>query len=104
MGEDRVDGVVVDEDSVRSVGRSGCGAKILYGDNALEEYLYQWKPEDEMVCIRYATVSRTHNCNLFFQERNGYSKSYISHDMGVRNHVIKTSLIFNGQQRIQPKR
>ncbi|XP_017258866.1 CLP protease regulatory subunit CLPX1, mitochondrial-like isoform X3 [Daucus carota subsp. sativus] len=48
MGEDRVDGVVVDEDSVRSVGRSGCGAKILYGDNALEEYLYQWKPEDEM--------------------------------------------------------
>lgn len=70
LGEDRVDGVVVDEESMRSE----CGAKILYGDNALEEFLYQKRnPENEMVCICYVTVQRIHNCNFCFQEENGYS-------------------------------
>lgn len=44
LGEDRVDGVVVDEEAMRS----GRGAKILYGDNALEEFLYHRNPEIEM--------------------------------------------------------
>lgn len=54
LGEDRVDGVVVDEESVGS----GCGAKILYGDNALEEFLYHRNPENEMVCICYLIFSQ----------------------------------------------
>ncbi|XP_058192970.1 CLP protease regulatory subunit CLPX3, mitochondrial-like isoform X1 [Rhododendron vialii] len=38
-GNDRVDAVVVDEESVGSVDSPGCGGKILYGDGALEHYL-----------------------------------------------------------------
>ncbi|XP_074345235.1 CLP protease regulatory subunit CLPX3, mitochondrial-like isoform X2 [Apium graveolens] len=45
LGEDRIDGVVVDKESMIS----GCGAKILYGDNALQEFLCQKRnPENEM--------------------------------------------------------
>ncbi|KAL6634577.1 hypothetical protein ACP70R_027248 [Stipagrostis hirtigluma subsp. patula] len=42
-GEKRIDAVVVDEDAVGSVDRPGCGAKILYGDGALDRYLSQVK-------------------------------------------------------------
>ncbi|PKA54573.1 hypothetical protein AXF42_Ash000408 [Apostasia shenzhenica] len=38
-GEERVDAVVVDEESVGSVERQGPGAKILRGDGALDRYL-----------------------------------------------------------------
>ncbi|CAD6244021.1 unnamed protein product [Miscanthus lutarioriparius] len=42
-GEKRIDAVVVDEDAVGSVDQPGCGAKILYGDGALDQYLSQIK-------------------------------------------------------------
>lgn len=42
-GEKRIDAVVVDEDAVGSVDQPGCGAKILYGDGALDQYLSQTK-------------------------------------------------------------
>lgn len=38
-GEEQIDAVVVDEDSVASVGRRASGAKILRGDGALERYI-----------------------------------------------------------------
>lgn len=38
-GNDTVDAVVVDEESVGSVDSPGCGGKILRGDGALEHYL-----------------------------------------------------------------
>jgi hypothetical protein len=42
-GEKRIDAVVVDEEAVGSVDQPGCGAKILYGDGALDRYLSQSK-------------------------------------------------------------
>ncbi|XP_008788322.2 CLP protease regulatory subunit CLPX1, mitochondrial-like isoform X2 [Phoenix dactylifera] len=42
-GNERVDGVVVDEEAIGSLDRPGCGAKILQGDGALEHYLLQNK-------------------------------------------------------------
>ncbi|CAO2046231.1 unnamed protein product [Urochloa humidicola] len=42
-GEKRIDAVIVDEDAVGSVDQPGCGAKILYGDGALDQYLSQIK-------------------------------------------------------------
>ncbi|KAF7820628.1 CLP protease regulatory subunit CLPX1, mitochondrial-like [Senna tora] len=42
-GNDRVDAVVVDEESVGSVNAPGCGGKILRGENALERYLAKMK-------------------------------------------------------------
>lgn len=38
-GDDRVEAVVVDEESVGSMNALGCGGKILRGDGALERYL-----------------------------------------------------------------
>ncbi|XP_042470316.1 CLP protease regulatory subunit CLPX3, mitochondrial-like [Zingiber officinale] len=38
-GEEQIDAVVVDEDSIGSVGRRGSGAKILRGDGAFERYI-----------------------------------------------------------------
>lgn len=45
-GSDRVDGVVVDDESVGSVNTPGCGGKILRGDGALDHYLAQTKLKD----------------------------------------------------------
>lgn len=42
-GNDRVEAVVVDEESVGSVNAPGCGGKILRGDGALEQYLAKMK-------------------------------------------------------------
>ncbi|KAL9251487.1 CLP protease regulatory subunit CLPX3, mitochondrial-like protein [Drosera capensis] len=42
-GQDGVDSVVVDEESVGSSDSPGCGAKILRGDGALERYLAKSK-------------------------------------------------------------
>ncbi|XP_059634322.1 CLP protease regulatory subunit CLPX3, mitochondrial-like [Cornus florida] len=47
-GNDRVDAVVVDEDSVGSVIAAGCGGKVLYGDGALERYLAETKLRDRV--------------------------------------------------------
>lgn len=45
-GKDRVDAVVVDEESVGSVNAPGCGGKILRGDGALDRYLAETKLKD----------------------------------------------------------
>lgn len=48
-GKDKVDAVVVDEESVGSVLASGSGAKILLGDGALDHYLSGIKSTDQLV-------------------------------------------------------
>lgn len=40
-GDDRVDAIVVDEESVGPVNARGCGGKVLRGDGALQRYLAQ---------------------------------------------------------------
>lgn len=45
-GSDRIDAVVVDEESVGSVNAPGCGSKILRGDGALEHYLVEYKMKE----------------------------------------------------------
>ncbi|KAL7106909.1 hypothetical protein ACP275_06G021400 [Erythranthe tilingii] len=47
-GDDIIDAVIVDKDSVGSEGR-GCGAKILYGKGALDRYFSQNKANDSQV-------------------------------------------------------
>ncbi|KAI3684603.1 hypothetical protein L6452_33827 [Arctium lappa] len=42
-GDDRVEAVVIDEESVGSVDKPGCGGKILRGDGALDDYLAKIK-------------------------------------------------------------
>lgn len=49
-GNDRVDAVVVDEEAVRSAESNGCGAKILCGHGALDQYLMQHNLKDPVVC------------------------------------------------------
>ncbi|XP_019449440.1 PREDICTED: CLP protease regulatory subunit CLPX3, mitochondrial-like [Lupinus angustifolius] len=51
-GTDRVDAVVVDEESVGSVNAPGCGGKILHGDCALKQYIA--KVKDSMVNVEVA--------------------------------------------------
>ncbi|CAL0333205.1 unnamed protein product [Lupinus luteus] len=51
-GTDRVDAVVVDEESVGSVDAPGCGGKILRGDGALKQYIAKIK--DSMVNVEVA--------------------------------------------------
>ncbi|XP_057759929.1 CLP protease regulatory subunit CLPX1, mitochondrial-like [Arachis stenosperma] len=48
-GDERIDAVVVDEESVGSINTPGCGGKILRGDNALEKYLAKTKDSQENV-------------------------------------------------------
>ncbi|CAI8593520.1 unnamed protein product [Vicia faba] len=45
-GSERVDAVVVDEESVGSLTAPGCGGKILRGDGALEKYLAKTKDSE----------------------------------------------------------
>ncbi|CDP11543.1 unnamed protein product [Coffea canephora] len=47
-GMDRVDAVVVDEESVGTIDAAGCGGKILRGDGALECYLAKTKLKDQV--------------------------------------------------------
>ncbi|KAJ0614243.1 putative AAA+ ATPase domain, ATPase, AAA-type, core, Clp protease, ATP-binding subunit ClpX [Helianthus annuus] len=47
-GDDRIDAVVIDEESVGSVDKPGCGGKILRGDGALENYLAKTKCKEQM--------------------------------------------------------
>ncbi|PNY10736.1 ATP-dependent clp protease ATP-binding subunit ClpX-like protein [Trifolium pratense] len=51
-GSDRIDAVVVDEESVGSLTAPGCGGKILRGDGALEQYLA--KAKDSEVSVEVA--------------------------------------------------
>ncbi|XP_068664864.1 CLP protease regulatory subunit CLPX1, mitochondrial-like [Aristolochia californica] len=50
-GKDRIDAVVVDEESVGSADKQGSGAKILYGDGALERYLSQQTVKDRSITL-----------------------------------------------------
>lgn len=50
-GSDRVDAVVVDEESVGSVDAPGCGGKILRGEGALECYLAEAKRKESVVWL-----------------------------------------------------
>lgn len=45
-GNDRIDAVVVNEEAVASVNGNSCGAKILYGEGALDRYLSNEKCRD----------------------------------------------------------
>ncbi|KAK2658412.1 hypothetical protein Ddye_004945 [Dipteronia dyeriana] len=45
-GKDKVDAVVVDEESVGSVSTPGCGGKILHGEGAFERYLHEASLKD----------------------------------------------------------
>ncbi|PON95129.1 Clp ATPase [Trema orientale] len=47
-GKERIEAVVVDEQSVGSVDALGCGGKILHGDNALERYLAENKLKESV--------------------------------------------------------
>ncbi|KAI3738992.1 hypothetical protein L2E82_29321 [Cichorium intybus] len=47
-GNDRVDAVVIDEESVDSVDSSGYGGKILCGDHTLENYLPKTRSKEQM--------------------------------------------------------
>ncbi|OMO77517.1 Clp protease, ATP-binding subunit ClpX [Corchorus olitorius] len=47
-GSDKVDAVVIDEESVGSTDIPGCGGKILRGDGALERYLAEAKLKDSV--------------------------------------------------------
>lgn len=42
---------MVDEESVGSLDFRGCGAKILCGEGALEEYLSQQNRKETVVCV-----------------------------------------------------
>lgn len=48
-GNERIDAVVVDEESVGSIEAPGCGGKILRGDSALERYLAEIKFQNSAV-------------------------------------------------------
>lgn len=47
-GSERVDAVVVDEEAIGSIDRPGCGAKILRGDGALEQYITNTNMKNSM--------------------------------------------------------
>ncbi|KAK9941504.1 hypothetical protein M0R45_007209 [Rubus argutus] len=47
-GDDRIDAVVVDEESVGSGNAPGCGGKIIRGDGALERYLREIKLKESV--------------------------------------------------------
>ncbi|KAD4585748.1 hypothetical protein E3N88_23349 [Mikania micrantha] len=47
-GDDRVDAVVIDKESVGSIDKPGCGGKILRGDGALYDYLAKTKFKEQV--------------------------------------------------------
>lgn len=55
-GKDKVDAVVVDEESVGSDKSQGRGAKILRGDGALEQYLSESKLKHSSVCFPFSHI------------------------------------------------
>lgn len=55
-GDDRVDAIVVDEESVGAVNARGCGGKVLRGDGALQRYLAQAHLVDQKVWSELSLV------------------------------------------------
>ncbi|XP_021812942.1 CLP protease regulatory subunit CLPX1, mitochondrial isoform X2 [Prunus avium] len=53
-GIDRIDAVVVDEESVGSVNTPGCGGKLVRGDGALERYLSEIKSKQSVENVEAA--------------------------------------------------
>ncbi|KAJ6433851.1 hypothetical protein OIU84_017535 [Salix udensis] len=53
-GSDRVDAVVIDEESVGAVHAPGSGGKILRGDGALEHYLAEYKLKNSVDTVEAA--------------------------------------------------
>ncbi|PQQ05998.1 CLP protease regulatory subunit CLPX1 mitochondrial-like isoform X2 [Prunus yedoensis var. nudiflora] len=53
-GIDRIDAVVVDEESVGSVNTPGCGGKLVRGDGALERYLSEIKSKHSVENVEAA--------------------------------------------------
>ncbi|KAK9073439.1 hypothetical protein SSX86_007763 [Deinandra increscens subsp. villosa] len=47
-GNDRIEAVVIDEESVGSVDKRGCGGKILRGDGALDDHLAKTKCKEQV--------------------------------------------------------
>ncbi|KAL8232183.1 hypothetical protein R6Q57_001961 [Mikania cordata] len=47
-GDDQVDAVVIDKESVGSIDKPGCGGKILRGDGALYDYLAKTKFKEQV--------------------------------------------------------
>ncbi|KAB1211017.1 ATP-dependent Clp protease ATP-binding subunit ClpX [Morella rubra] len=76
-GTDRIDAVVVDEESVGSADTPGCGGKILRGDSALEHYLAETKLKDSGVLTepknalgkQYKKLFSMNNVKLHFTEK-----------------------------------
>ncbi|KAM0066559.1 hypothetical protein Hdeb2414_s0002g00050441 [Helianthus debilis subsp. tardiflorus] len=59
---DRVEAVVIDEESVGSVDKLGCGGKILRGDGALDDYLAKTKcKEQEVRTLTFRSNKSTFN-------------------------------------------
>lgn len=64
-GDDIIDAVVVDKESVGSEGRGG-GAKILYGKGSFERYFSQHKVKDSQVwpMVQEPTIFSSHISNV----------------------------------------
>ncbi|KAL6210202.1 hypothetical protein ACLB2K_021139 [Fragaria x ananassa] len=60
-GEDRIDAVVVDEESVGSGNSPGCGGKIIQGDGALERYLREIKLKESVAYVEAAEGESKHS-------------------------------------------
>ena len=48
-GNDRIEAVVIDEESVGLVDKPGCGGKILRREGALDEYLAKTNSKQQVV-------------------------------------------------------
>ena len=47
---------MVDEEAVESIEAQGCGAKVLHGEGALEQFLHETKSNNPLVCFPYAPM------------------------------------------------
>ncbi|PWA82504.1 ATPase, AAA-type, core [Artemisia annua] len=69
-GDDRVEAVVIDEESVGSVDKRGCGGKILRGDGALDKHLAKlkhknkWKLKDSYWKGRNMSYQKLRACKI----------------------------------------
>ncbi|KAJ9679125.1 hypothetical protein PVL29_021145 [Vitis rotundifolia] len=55
-GTDMVDAVLVDEEAVESIEAQGCGAKVLRGEGALEQFLHETKSSNPLACFPCAPM------------------------------------------------
>ena len=68
-GTDMVDAVLVDEEAVESIEEQGCGAKVLRGEGALEQFLHETKSSNPLVCFPCAPPCRWILLNLVFSQK-----------------------------------